>query len=718
MDLLEALQQNPHLQALSDNDRRHLADRMRVADYEDGHTFIREGETGDTIFLILDGDVQITRKFAGQQQEIERLQPGAFFGLLALVDTEPRGASCIAVGPVTAAALSRAEHDALQASSPEIALAFQRALGAQLAADFRNIASHLRELLNTPPKAQTPVRDCDVAVIGGGPLGLVYATWVRRFRPETHVVVLERRERPPHKVGESTLSTTIRCFNAMGLNHSVLRRLFGNKAGLRWFYTESDSDQLQGHFDIIDIEETYQVERPVLETAMQYLATSREGIELLTGTRVLIRESNLDCDKKELLCEGPDGDQFILRASVVCDASGPASVIPRHLGIYRKEPERYDSFNYNSYFAYFRPKKNPPIDFWSYPATRHICFKEGWLWFISLISWENNPPEKVEEMIRYLIDLEAETDEDYPTRDELSERFGLTSEPIFSIGFTLRDDRDISGMPIQERFEYWVNKYPAIKWVLDHFELVDAPYEGKQRSHFAFMNMLHDVEQVAGDGWCVIGDAAMFINPFFSLGLNYGTGTAYMAARDTVAGLNAGDVSQRAFANYQQYATDLFRSKLLETDMYYRSFNHLQSYERALALVIAWGITDVLPRGGYSDSDPYVFDPLNPEWLDVVERLVAIQREGEQNDRPPSEVADDVTQTVNAFIEHLNQTRDLYSIPLGNYTRFYGNDWQRSETPRYEKGRGDYEAIQCSQCSLFYDDALRRCPYCGKVHQQ
>ncbi|MEJ2749447.1 MAG: tryptophan 7-halogenase [Anaerolineae bacterium] len=558
------------------------------------------------------------------------------------------------------------------------------------------------------------MRDCDVAVIGGGPIGLVYATWVRRFRPQTHVVVLERRQRPGHKVGESTLSTTIRCFNAMGLNHAVLRRLFGNKAGLRWFHTEEDSQELNGHFDIIDIEETYQVERRVLETAMQYLATSREGVELLTGTRVLIRESKLDGPEKQLMCEDENGDRFILRAKLICDASGPASVIPRHLGLYRKEPERYDSFNYNSYFAYFRPKEDVPIDFWSYPATRHICFKEGWLWFISLITWENNPYEKVDEMIRYLIDFPGEEDEDYPTREALCEQFGLTTEPIMSIGFTLRDDRDIGGMPIQERFDYWVNKYPAIRWVLDHFELVEGPYEGKQRAHFAFMNMLHDVEQIAGDGWCVIGDAAMFINPFFSLGLNYGTGTAYMAAKDTVAGLDANDVSQQAFANYQQYATELFRVKLLETDMYYRSFNHLRSYERALALVIAWGITDVLPRGTYSDSDPYVFDPLNPEWVDVIERLAAIQREGEREHRPPAEIADSVTEVVNAFIEHLNQTRQLYSIPLGNYTRFYGNDWQRSEMPRYEKGRGDYEAIPCPQCSLFFDDSVRRCPYCGE----
>ncbi|MEJ2749448.1 MAG: cyclic nucleotide-binding domain-containing protein [Anaerolineae bacterium] len=73
MNLFEALQQNPHLQTLETPDLRYLADSMAVAEYQDGHTFIREGEPGDTVYLIVDGIIKITREFAGQQQEIERI---------------------------------------------------------------------------------------------------------------------------------------------------------------------------------------------------------------------------------------------------------------------------------------------------------------------------------------------------------------------------------------------------------------------------------------------------------------------------------------------------------------------------------------------------------------------------------------------------------------------------------------------------------------------
>ena len=162
------------------------------------------------------------------------------------------------------------------------------------------------------------------------------------------------------------------------------------------------------------------------------------------------------------------------------------------------------------------------------------------------------------------------------------------TEPIVSIGFTIRDDRDVDHLRIEERFNYWVDQYPAIRWVMDHFELIEAPYEGKQRSYSAFMQMAHDVERAAGDGWCAIGDSAMFINPFFSLGMNYGTGTAYLAARDTAEGLDKGDVSRATFERYERYVKDIYDQYTNEIDMYYRAFNHvrlLRAGDRAQAVL-------------------------------------------------------------------------------------------------------------------------------------
>ena len=314
----------------------------------------------------------------------------------------------------------------------------------------------------------------------------------------------------------------------------------------------------------------------------------------------------------------------------------------------------------------------------------------------------------------YLLDHPNANDADLPSREALAAQFDASYESIFSIGFTIRTDRDVEGMSIQERFEHWVNAYPAIRWVLDHFELIDAPYEGKQRAHFAFMDMLHDTDQVAGDGWCAVGDAAIFINPFFSLGLNYGTGTAYMAARDTADGLTSGDVSQAAFQRYQNYATAIFEQKVRETDMYYRAFNDPVSYERTLALTIANGILDVLPRDGYSASDPYVFDPLNPRWVAVTKQIVQVQRSGEQHGDDPAVTAQAVKRIVDNYIAMLRATTTLNEVPLSHYTRFYDDAGNRLDQPNLDKGRGDYEAVSCHKCTLYFDDSLAVCPYCGE----
>ena len=49
----------------------------------------------------------------------------------------------------------------------------------------------------------------DVAVIGGGAVGLGYAIRVKRDNPELRVLVLEKAKEPRFKIGESTLSVTI-----------------------------------------------------------------------------------------------------------------------------------------------------------------------------------------------------------------------------------------------------------------------------------------------------------------------------------------------------------------------------------------------------------------------------------------------------------------------------------------------------------------------------
>lgn len=75
-------------------------------------------------------------------------------------------------------------------------------------------------------------KNYDVAVIGAGPQGLLYASWLKLARPQTKVIVLEREKTPKHKIGESTLSGFCKALRSVGIRQEVLQRLFFKKMDL------------------------------------------------------------------------------------------------------------------------------------------------------------------------------------------------------------------------------------------------------------------------------------------------------------------------------------------------------------------------------------------------------------------------------------------------------------------------------------------------------
>jgi CRP-like cAMP-binding protein len=149
VDLDQLLAANPHTATLGDDDRAALATALAERAYPAGHVFIKEGKRGDALFLLLDGEVLVTRERSGSQV-LKRLKPGELFGLLALIDNEPRSATCAAASPVRVATLPRAAFTLLFHAHAPIAEALQRVLAAQLASDFRNINRQIREELAHP----------------------------------------------------------------------------------------------------------------------------------------------------------------------------------------------------------------------------------------------------------------------------------------------------------------------------------------------------------------------------------------------------------------------------------------------------------------------------------------------------------------------------------------------------------------------------------------
>jgi CRP-like cAMP-binding protein len=149
MDLLQTLRANPHLGELSEQDLEALNSSMSVSAHPDGHIFIKENARGDTLFLLLEGQIAVTRERAAFSHELKTLKPGELFGQLALIDNEPRSATCSAVGSVRVASLPQAAFSVLFYSRAPVAEALQRAVAAQVMHDFRNVTQQIRDALAT-----------------------------------------------------------------------------------------------------------------------------------------------------------------------------------------------------------------------------------------------------------------------------------------------------------------------------------------------------------------------------------------------------------------------------------------------------------------------------------------------------------------------------------------------------------------------------------------
>ncbi len=89
------------------------------AHYEPGETVFDEGDTGDSLFMILSGRVEVRKRFGGEQQVVGVLEPGEYFGEMALLGRRPRSASARALTALDLLVLPGSDFSALAESLTE-----------------------------------------------------------------------------------------------------------------------------------------------------------------------------------------------------------------------------------------------------------------------------------------------------------------------------------------------------------------------------------------------------------------------------------------------------------------------------------------------------------------------------------------------------------------------------------------------------------------------
>jgi CRP-like cAMP-binding protein len=117
----------PFLSELEGDSLRAVLRTLQVRKFDSGMEVVRQGEPGTSLYLVATGQLRVTTTLAtGGPRELARLHENSLFGEMALVTSQPRGASVIAVEPATVLELDRTALDRVRAELPSIEVALGR----------------------------------------------------------------------------------------------------------------------------------------------------------------------------------------------------------------------------------------------------------------------------------------------------------------------------------------------------------------------------------------------------------------------------------------------------------------------------------------------------------------------------------------------------------------------------------------------------------------
>ncbi len=321
-------------------------------------------------------------------------------------------------------------------------------------------------------------RSVDVLILGGGPAGSTAGALLAAAGIET--VILEGERVPRVHVGESLLPHNLPLFDRLGV-HEIIRSLphTRRKDGAS-FVTADGSAHVAYWFDEAlppVVPHAYQVRRDEFDQALLTHARG-QGAEVLEGWRAVAPQWE-GRRLSALTVRDPDGGEYVLRSRVLLDASGQSSFLASRMG-WRFPYQKHRKVAAVSHFG----------GVWLPPGRESgnitIALADGgWFWLI-------------------------------PFADD-----------TVSVGAVLDVEkwRANSGGP-DELFTAAVEATPEVARRLDGAQSL-IPFRAVQ-------NFSYRVMHVAGDGYCMIGDAAGFLDPVFSTGVFIGTTTAASAAQDVI----------------------------------------------------------------------------------------------------------------------------------------------------------------------------------------
>ncbi len=376
--------------------------------------------------------------------------------------------------------------------------------------------------------------DYDAVIIGGAFSGAATAMVLKRKAPGARVLLLEKSRQFDRKVGESTTEVSS-CFmtRILGLTNYLGHHQL-TKQGLRmWFARRPD----QAFDDCVELGgkyqsrlPTFQVDRSTLDQHLLEQAVAA-GCDLARPAKVT--GFDLGGSAGQTVKFEREGVEETVSCRWIVDASGRAALLPRRLGHFRANTDHptsavwarftgvkdWDSYDWREKFPDYANACRTGRSW----ATNHLMGLGWWCWIIPLKGGDVSAGLVYDRRI-----FQLPEGENLPARLLTHLRSHPVGATIFAEAAAVEHDvRAFSGLPYYS-------------------------------------------EKVCGDGWAVVGDAAGFIDPLYSPGLDFCSYTS-----NYVAGLIArqfqGEDVGAALSYYNEQYPVTYRSwfETLYRDKYY-----------------------------------------------------------------------------------------------------------------------------------------------------
>lgn len=327
----------------------------------------------------------------------------------------------------------------------------------------------------------------DVVILGGAFSGASAAILLRREQPQLRVLIVEKAEAFDEKVGEATTEMSAMFITRRLAMWHHLEAEHLPKEGLRYWFS---NPSVTGHANATEAGgflrssvPSFQLRRDVFDEYLLQTAV-REGAELLRPARATDVQLRDFDNEVTLVSRSDDGDSAPRRVSCrwLLDATGRVNFLGRKLGII----DRLD--------------EHPTAAIW--------C------------RWKN---------VRHIDDLAAR-DGALATRNIGSRR--LSTNHYMGYGYwiwviplgngetsigVVFDKRLVELHHSKNRSEDFVGFLKAIPSLAELLEGAEPRLEDLR----FYSHLPYSARQYAGKGWALLGDAASFIDPYYSPGLDH-----------------------------------------------------------------------------------------------------------------------------------------------------------------------------------------------------